>query len=142
MTHNPVIPDVAQRWRLRSPGSGREVVTAAKPGVRYIDRHSGEEMEVTGRLLPLAPSPSLLPWAVENLRFCRWCDQLVQKDLDHCPYDGRPLPPLVGTAPGGRRGPGDRNRGDDTSVAGRSRAGERAGRPESADAAVLGSAST
>ena len=39
---------------------------AAEPGVRYIDRYSGEQMEVTDRLLPLAPSPSRLPRAEEN----------------------------------------------------------------------------
>jgi hypothetical protein len=94
MTNNPVIPDRPQRWRLRGADSGREVVLAAEPGVRYIDRDTGEEMQVTGRLLPLAPSPSRLTWSVENLRFCPSCDQLVQKDLNHCPYDGRALPPL------------------------------------------------
>ena len=40
-------------------------------------------------MLPLAPSSSQLPWAVENLRFCPWCDQLAQKDLNDCP-DLRP----------------------------------------------------
>ncbi|MDQ6776975.1 MAG: hypothetical protein M3071_12350 [Actinomycetota bacterium] len=51
-------------------------------------------MEVTGRLLPLAPSPSRLPWTEDNLRFCPSCDQLVPKDLNFCPSDGRPLSPL------------------------------------------------
>ena len=82
-----------QRWRLRSP-SGRELVFAAKPGVRYVDKYTGEELKVAGQLLPLAPSPSRLPWSPENLRVFPYCDQLVQKDLNHCPYDGRPLPPL------------------------------------------------
>jgi hypothetical protein len=94
MAHSNLSPDRPQRWRLRSARGGREVVVAASPGVRYFDRYSGEEMEVTGRLLPLAPSPSLLPWAEEHLRFCPSCDQLVQKDLNYCPYDGRPLPPI------------------------------------------------
>ena len=87
MTRSNPSPDLPQRWRLRSAGSGRELVVAASPGVRYSDRYSAAEMEVTGRLLPLAPSrPS---WAEEHLRFCPWCDQLVQKDLNYCPYDGR-----------------------------------------------------
>lgn len=94
MTRNQLTPDLPQRWRLRSPATGREVVLAAEPGVRYIDRYTGAQMEVTGELLPLAPSPSRLPWAEGNLRFCPHCEQLVQKDLNYCPYDGRPLPPL------------------------------------------------
>jgi hypothetical protein len=94
VTQSP-FPRPAPALAARGTGSGREVVVAAEPGVRYVDRYSGEQLEVTGRLLPLAPSPSRLPWAEENLRFCPACDQLVQKDLNYCPYDGRPLPPLV-----------------------------------------------
>jgi hypothetical protein len=94
MTRSNLSPDLPQRWRLRNPRSGREVVVAASPGVRYFEWHGGTEIEVTGRLLPLAPSPSRLPWAEGHLRFCPWCDLLVQKDLNYCPYDGRPLPPI------------------------------------------------
>ena len=36
----------------------------------YVDRESGEEFEVVGKVLPLAPSPSNLPYGVENLRLC------------------------------------------------------------------------
>ena len=71
MPHTPLNPDLPQRWRLRNPSSGREVVLSAEPGIHYVDRKSGEEMEITGRLLPLAPTPSLLPWAVENLSAAR-----------------------------------------------------------------------
>lgn len=88
-------PDLGQRWRLVSPTAGREVVVEAGPGVRYVDRGSREPMIVTGQLLPLMPSPSRLVWTEQNLRFCPSCDQLVPKDLNFCPYDGRPLPPLA-----------------------------------------------
>jgi len=54
-----------------------------------VDRETGEELEVVAELLPVAPTPSELPWAVENLRFCNWCDQLAQKDLNDCPHCGR-----------------------------------------------------
>ena len=54
------------------------------------------ELEVVAELLPLAPTPSELPWAVENLRFCNWCDQLCQKDLNDCPHCGRRMEPLGG----------------------------------------------
>jgi hypothetical protein len=43
----------------------------------------------------MAPSLSRLPWAVENLRFCPWCDQLAQRDLNDCPTCGRRMPPLA-----------------------------------------------
>jgi hypothetical protein len=45
-------------------------------------------------VLPLAPSSSKLPWAVETLRFCPWCDQHAQKDLNDCPTCGRRMGPL------------------------------------------------
>jgi hypothetical protein len=84
-----------QRYRLRTPSSGREVLIEAVPGEIYRDRDSGDEMEIVGKLVPLAPASSRLPWAVENLRFCPWCDQLAQKDLNDCPTCARRMGPLV-----------------------------------------------
>jgi hypothetical protein len=78
-----------QRYRMRVPSTGREVVIEADPDEVYVDRETGEPFEVVGKLVPLAPSPSELPWAVEYLRFCNWCDQLAQKDLNDCPHCGR-----------------------------------------------------
>jgi hypothetical protein len=83
-----------QRYRLRNPFSGREVVLAAQPGEIYNDRETGEQLEVVGKLLPLAPSTSKLPWAVEHLRFCSACGQMAQKDLNDCPTCGRRMDPL------------------------------------------------
>lgn len=83
-----------QRYRLRNAASGREVIVEAEPGEIYVDRQSTETLELVGKLLPLAPSESKLPWAVENLRFCPWCDQLAQKDLNDCPTCGRRMGPL------------------------------------------------
>jgi len=83
-----------QRYRLRNPASGREIVIEADPGEIYVDRESGEQLEVVGKVLPLAPSSSQLPWAVENLRFCPHCQQLAQKDLNDCPTCGRRMGPL------------------------------------------------
>lgn len=79
---------------MRNPSSGREIVLEAEPGTSYRDRDTGEELEPVAQLLPLAPTVSELPWAVENLRFCNWCDQLAQKDLNDCPYCGRRMEPL------------------------------------------------
>jgi hypothetical protein len=84
----------SQRYRLRNPATGREIVLDAEPEEIYLDRDDGEPLEVVGMVLPLAPSPSRLPWAVENLRFCNWCDQLAQKDLNDCPTCGRRMEPL------------------------------------------------
>jgi hypothetical protein len=74
---------------MRAPSTGREVVIEAEAGKTYVDRETGETLEVVGLMLPLPPSPSGLPWAVENLRVCNWCDQLAQKDLNDCPNCGR-----------------------------------------------------
>ncbi len=84
-----------QRYRLRNPASGREIVMEAEPGEIYLDRDTGEPLEVVGKVLPLAPSPSRLPWAVENLRFCSACGELAQKDLNDCPTCGRRMAPLT-----------------------------------------------
>ena len=85
--------NVRQKYRLRTP-RGRERIVAAEPDAIYIDAETGERYDVVGELLPLAPSPSELPWAVENLRFCNWCDQLAQKDLNDCPNCGRRMAAL------------------------------------------------
>ena len=70
-----------------------EIIAEAIPGEIYLDRDTGKPMEVVGKVLPLAPSPSRLPWSVENLRFCPWCDQLAQKDLNDCPTCERRMGP-------------------------------------------------
>jgi hypothetical protein len=81
-----------QPYRLRAR-SDREIVAEVEPGKVYVDRESGEEFEVVGALLPLAPSPSNLPYSVEHLRLCGCSlEQLVQKDLNDCPHCGRRLP--------------------------------------------------
>ena len=86
-----------ERYRFRNPASGREVVVEAEPDQIYRDRVSGEPLEVVGKLLPLPPSSSRLPFAVENLRFCPWCEQMAQKDLNDCPTFGRRMgPPASG----------------------------------------------
>jgi hypothetical protein len=85
----------AQRYRVRNPSTGREMLIDAGPGEVYRDRDSGEELQVVGKVLPLAPSASRLPWAVENLRLCPWCDQLAQKDLNDCPTCGRRMGPMT-----------------------------------------------
>jgi hypothetical protein len=89
------VPAVSnQRYRLRDPSSGREILLEAEAGETYVDRETGKPMEVVGKVLQLAPSESRLPWAVENLRFCPWCEQLAQKDLNDCPTCGRRMGPL------------------------------------------------
>lgn len=85
---------VGQMYRLRTPSTGREVLLEADPGRIYLDEETGEQLEVIGKVLPLAPSESQLPWAVENLRFCTWCDQMAQKDLNDCPHCGRRMAAL------------------------------------------------
>ena len=83
-----------QRYRLRTR-SDREVIRDVEPGRVYVDRESGEEFEVVGKVLPLAPSPSKLPWAVENLRLCGCSlEQLTPKDVNDCVHCGRRLPAM------------------------------------------------
>lgn len=86
---------IRQKYRMRTPSTGRELILEAEPGKRYVDHETGEELEVVAQLTPLAPTPSELPWAVENLRFCPHCDQLAQKDLTACPTCGGQLDPIA-----------------------------------------------
>ena len=86
---------IRQKYRMRTPSTGREVIVEADAGRTYLDRQTGEELEIIAQLLPLAPTPSELPWSIDNLRFCNWCDQMSQKDLNDCPYCGRRMEPLA-----------------------------------------------
>ena len=85
---------VLQRYRLRTPSTGRERIIEADPDEIYVDRDTGEPLEILGKVLPLAPSTSKLPWSIENLRFCPHCQQLSQRDLNDCPVCGRRMPPI------------------------------------------------
>src|SRR2546430_10394244 len=80
-----------QKYRMRTPSTGREVIIEAEPDHEYVDRETGERLEIVAQMLPLAPTASELPWTIENLRFCNWCDQLTHKDLNDCPHCGRRL---------------------------------------------------
>jgi hypothetical protein len=84
-----------QRYRLRNPSTGRDTIVEAEPDRIYLDEETGERLEVVGAVLPLAPSPSRLPWAVENLRYCNLCGQPAQVDLNDCPTCGRRMAPLA-----------------------------------------------
>ncbi len=85
-----------QQYRMRNPRTGREVIVEAEPDKIYRDRETGDVLEVVAKLVPLPPSPSRLPFAVEHLRFCNWCNQLAQRDLNDCPTCGRRMEPLQG----------------------------------------------
>src|SRR3954464_5801160 len=87
-------PMAGTRYRMRTPSTGREIIIEAEPGEIYVDRETGEQLEPVGTVLPRPPNRSSLPWAVENLRFFNWCDQLAPKDLNDCPTCGRRMAPL------------------------------------------------
>ena len=83
-----------QKFRLRAR-SDREVIREVEPGKVYVDRETGEEFEIVSKLLPLAPSPSELPWTVDNLRLCGCSlEQLAPKDANDCPHCGRRMPAI------------------------------------------------
>ena len=85
-----------QRYRLRTR-SDREVIREVEPGAVYVDRETGEEFQVVGKVLPLAPSPSAMPWSIENLRLCGCSlEQLTPRDVNDCIHCGRRLPAMEG----------------------------------------------
>jgi hypothetical protein len=88
-----------QRYRLRAPASGREVILALDNPLDedergYYDRVTGERLEIVSKLVPLASSPSNLPRSPETVRICPHCDELVELDLSDCPYCRRRMPAL------------------------------------------------
>jgi hypothetical protein len=88
-----------QRYRLRAPASGREVVLAlddddGSHDRAYYDRVTGERLEVVSKLVPLSSSPSNLPRSPETVRICPHCGELVELDLSDCPYCRRRMPAL------------------------------------------------
>jgi hypothetical protein len=92
------VQNLEQDYRLRAPASGREAIAKVRRDGVYVDRESGEEMEVVAATLPLAPSESALVRAPENLRTCRRCDQLIGLDVSDCPYCGLRQPALDGSS--------------------------------------------
>lgn len=84
---------LAPRYRFRTPSTGRETIVDADPSKIYLDRETGEPLEVLAELVPLS-SKSDLPFAVENMRTCPWCTQIAQKDLNDCPTCGRRMGPI------------------------------------------------
>lgn len=80
-----------QRYLLRAPRSGRQVVVDLEPDTAYVDGETGETYEVVAELTPLAPDPSRLARTPENLRECAHCGELVGRDLNDCPICERRL---------------------------------------------------
>lgn len=82
----------SQKLHLRSAGFKRDIVADADDTATFIDRQSGTPFKVVGEVLPMASS-SDLPWTEENLRLCGCSrEQLVQKDVNDCPYCDRRIP--------------------------------------------------
>jgi hypothetical protein len=90
------VQNAKQTYRLRAPASGREALAEVSDDGVYVDRETGEEMEIVSAKLPLAPSESALVRTPENLRACRRCDQLIGLDVSDCPYCGLRQPALDG----------------------------------------------
>lgn len=81
-----------QKYHLRSAGYKRDIFVVGD-GAKYVDRQSGTPFKVVGKVMPLAPSASNLPWSEDNLRPCGCSrEQLVQKDVNDCPYCDRRIP--------------------------------------------------
>ena len=79
-----------QRYRLRAPASGREVVLALDNSREateraYYDRVTGERLEVVSKLVPLASSPSNLPRTPETLRICPHCERARRAGPERLP---------------------------------------------------------
>lgn len=88
----------SQKFRLRSAGYKRDIVAEVEDGDKYVDRESGTNFVVVGEVLPVGPTTSDLPWSEQNLRLCGCSrEQLLQKDVNDCPYCDRRIPAAAGT---------------------------------------------
>lgn len=89
----------SQKYRLRSAGFKRDIVAEVQEGDNYVDRESGTKFVVVGEVLPVGPTSSELPWSEQNLRLCGCSrEQLVQKDVNDCPYCDRRIPAAAAAA--------------------------------------------
>jgi hypothetical protein len=89
---------------LRSAGYKRDIVAIVDDNTKIVDRQSGTPFVVVGEVLPIGDTSSSLPWSEDNLRLCGCSrEQLVQKDVNDCPYCDRRIP----AAADGTPGPGD-----------------------------------
>lgn len=89
----------SQKFRLRSAGYKRDIVAEVEEGDKYVDRESGTKFVVVGEVLPVGPTTSDLPWSEQNLRMCGCSrEQLVQKDVNDCPYCDRRIPAAAASA--------------------------------------------
>ena len=83
----PAVPHAHALHRTRVVRRGRARPRLHRPRDRRGPRGRGPR--------PAARAvASGLPWAVENLRFCSWCDQMAPRDLNDCPTCGRRMAPL------------------------------------------------
>ena len=83
------LPDVALANHLVM---GPSILARGLEGrVPYAVKVHGSALEYVVKRDP----QRFLPWAVESLRFCTWCDQLAQRDLNDCPTCGRRMAPLA-----------------------------------------------
>lgn len=88
----------SQKFRLRSAGYKRDIVAEVEEGDKYVDRESGTNFVVVGEVLPVGPTASDLPWSEQNLRLCGCSrEQLLQKDVNDCPYCDRRIPAAAGS---------------------------------------------
>ena len=58
MLQCPVV-SLRQKYRLRTPSSGRELIVEAEPGEDYIDRETGVEMFLVVEMFDLESCSSL-----------------------------------------------------------------------------------
>ncbi|MFY9487313.1 MAG: hypothetical protein WAP35_01260 [Solirubrobacterales bacterium] len=89
----------SQKFHLRSAGFRRDIVAEVDTDAELVDRQSGTPFKVVGELLPIGKTDSDLPWAEQNLRVCGCTrQQLIQKDINDCPYCDRRIPAAGATS--------------------------------------------
>ena len=79
---------------MRTPSTGREVIIEAEPGVDYVDRETGEPLEVVARAAAARPDPLGAALGGREPPFLQLVRPARQKDLNDCPHCGRRMEPL------------------------------------------------
>ena len=59
---------VRQKYRLRSPATGREILLEAEPGETYVDHESGQPYEVVGKVPGVTRTKTaMVPWKLKDV---------------------------------------------------------------------------